>query len=99
MILDRCNATADERKYWLKIGMLSAKQAVAVHFDVPVEECKARVLVRQNHPTIPMGRGETVINSFAKAFTPPKPEEGFLEIVKVSSFEDAEVLLSRLIGR
>lgn len=29
-----------------------------LHADVPVELCKARVLVREDHPTIPKGGGE-----------------------------------------
>jgi hypothetical protein len=70
---------------------------VAVHFDVPAEECKARVASRTDHPTIPFGRGAKVVESFASRMQPPTVAEGFERVHVVRSFEEAALLLRSLI--
>lgn len=95
VILDRCNATANERRQWLDLGLIGKrdKGVVAVFFNVSAPECKVRVAARTDHPTIPQGRGGRAVDSFAKMLQPPTKQEGFDRVYEVATFEDANALL------
>uniref|UniRef100_A0A7S0RF48 Uncharacterized protein n=1 Tax=Chlamydomonas leiostraca TaxID=1034604 RepID=A0A7S0RF48_9CHLO len=97
-ILDRCNATAADRREWMDLALLSKrdKGIWAVFFDVAPDECAARVAARTNHPTIPQGRGAKAVESFAKLMQPPTREEGFERVITVRSYEEANALLTSL---
>ena len=48
VILDRCNLSKDERKYWLELNL--GKGAIwCLYFNATVEECKWRIKNRMNH--------------------------------------------------
>jgi len=101
VLLDRCNFSADDRKEWL--GMVPGgsgkrekekeKGPGAVHFDFPVEVCRERVVNRRGHPTIPYGRGRSIVDSFGKKFEPPRVEEGFSRVIVVRSVEEVQDLV------
>ena len=67
----RCNATVEERRCWLDLARVSPRDCsgvVAIHFDVPPEECFARVAARVGHPTLPPHRGARAVASFVHTF-------------------------------
>ena len=97
IILDRCNAEAQDRKDWLALAW-KPKGAVAVFFDVPAALCRERVARRRDHPTIPEGMGGRIVESFAKKLQRPQVSEGFKEVHVVSSAEDCARLLATRFG-
>jgi len=97
VVLDRCNVEPKDRAEWLELAM-RPKSAMAVFFDVPVAVCKQRVRTRADHPTIPLGSGETVIESFARRLVPPRREEGFLDVRVVKTVEEARALVREFGG-
>lgn len=95
MILDRCNARAEDRVQWLRLAMVSKrdKGIVAIHFATPAEECIRRIAQRVGHPTLPPERGPKAVASFAKALEPPTLAEGFERVHVVRSYEEANALM------
>eukprot|EP00775_Hariotina_reticulata_P007222 gene7222-7435_t len=100
VVLDRCNATAQDRAEWLDLALLCSnkqgkvmKGVWAVHFDVPSETCTARVMARTNHPTIPQGRGRRAVQSFASVLQPPSKQEGFERAITVRTRQEVDQLL------
>ncbi|GAX78765.1 hypothetical protein CEUSTIGMA_g6202.t1 [Chlamydomonas eustigma] len=96
VILDRCNATVEDRRTWLDLALIGKrdKGVVAVYFDVSPEECINRVENRLNHPTLPPHRGMRAVTSFASVMQPPVMAEGFEKIIVIKTFEDANTVLS-----
>ena len=93
VILDRCNVTAADRKYFL--GLIgNPVGVVAVQFQTNTEECKARVASRTDHP-IPFGRGESAVTSMVKVLAPPLVGEGFTSVYTVTTDNDRDELLKR----
>eukprot|EP01012_Entosiphon_sulcatum_P031287 TRINITY_DN3924_c0_g1_i2.p1 TRINITY_DN3924_c0_g1~~TRINITY_DN3924_c0_g1_i2.p1 ORF type:complete len:1006 (-),score=130.86 TRINITY_DN3924_c0_g1_i2:8-3025(-) len=97
VILDRCNVDAADRKQWLELAF-RPKSSCAIFFDLPTDECKARVQRRTDHPTIPHGRGGVIVDGFAKRLEPPTLKEGFAEVYCVRSFAEADSLLRSRFG-
>jgi len=92
VILDRCNERSEDRKAFLELAFRPIN-AVCVHFDMPAAECEERVAKRTDHPTIQFGGGRNAVRSKREAFEAPRREEGFAEVITLSSFRDAEHLL------
>ena len=95
VILDRVNAEASDRRYWLELAG-RPKSAIAVFFDYTAAACIERVIKRINHPTIPYGHGKTAVDSFAKKLEVPHLDEGFEAVVVVRSLDECNELLLRL---
>ncbi len=72
---------------------------VAVHFDVPADECLRRVQARAHHPTLPPHRGARAIASFEHVLQPPTVAEGFERVHVVKTFAEANALLQQLGAR
>ncbi|KAG8990485.1 hypothetical protein FRB90_001749 [Tulasnella sp. 427] len=97
VILDRCNPTAEDRKYWLSLAGNWSKCAVAVVFDFPSDLCVSRAQRRHDHPTLPPGnRVRMAVQAMDKAMVPPTLSEGYDGIAIVRSFEAAEEVLMKL---
>ncbi|KIY95355.1 hypothetical protein MNEG_12607 [Monoraphidium neglectum] len=98
VILDRCNATAADRRRWLDLGLIGKrdKGVVAVFFDVAADACKRRVAARTDHPTIPQGRGARAVDSFAEQLQPPSTQEGFERVHVIRNESEANALLASL---
>jgi predicted kinase len=100
-IVDSCNVSQDERRKWLEIAMFPDR-AVAVFFNIPAEECKARALSRENHPTEDLFKdqfkGGRIIDTFAKKLVPPSKDEGFSEVYQISNLEDFNRVLTSFGG-
>eukprot|EP01004_Peranema_trichophorum_P001887 NODE_1245_length_2050_cov_12.893098_g1053_i0.p1 GENE.NODE_1245_length_2050_cov_12.893098_g1053_i0~~NODE_1245_length_2050_cov_12.893098_g1053_i0.p1 ORF type:complete len:651 (-),score=136.80 NODE_1245_length_2050_cov_12.893098_g1053_i0:46-1998(-) len=97
IILDRCNTEAKDRKYWIELAF-APKNAMAIFFDLPMEQCQLNVAHRRNHPTIPEGHGGRIVESFVKKLQAPLTKEGFKEVHRVTCIEDAIKLLSSRFG-
>lgn len=76
VLLDRCNLTKAERAYWLELAG-HPDNVWVVHIDTQFEECRWRITRREDHPTIPRGTGETIINSLRDKLEIPSLIEGF----------------------
>ncbi|KAJ3034405.1 hypothetical protein HDV00_005061 [Rhizophlyctis rosea] len=95
IVIDRCNVEKKEREEWLALMMRpDPKQCACVYFDVDADTCKRRVADREDHPTIPKGRGAKIVDGFAKRLEVPLKVEGFGEVCVVRTFEDARALLA-----
>ena len=96
VILDRCNPTAEDRKYWLSLCL--AQHVVAIYFDYPLELCQQRVDSRIDHPRIRAGRGANALAQMDKDMCEPTLSEGFSAIYTVSSFSAAREVVRKLAG-
>uniref|UniRef100_A0A7S2DN27 Uncharacterized protein n=1 Tax=Octactis speculum TaxID=3111310 RepID=A0A7S2DN27_9STRA len=92
VVLDRCNATVADRAKWLQLAMTPA-DATAVHFTAGADVCKQRVMNRVDHPTIPFGTGERIVDTWNRQFVAPTEGEGFRRVIRVSSISEANALL------
>jgi len=90
LVVDRCNVTSEDRKYWLDLTF-KPKRAICIHFDVAPDLCSQRVLRRKHHPTV-RGRSaaavERLVRSFAKKMETPTNREGFAAIHTVTDTAD-----------
>ena len=94
VILDRCNHTKIDRANWYQMAMLKdSSKSIIVYFNTNKEICIPRVRGRENHETIPIGRGENIVETFAKAFEIPDPTENIGEVKVISSIEETNNLL------
>lgn len=92
VILDRCNLSREERRYWIDIAH-NPKSRWAIYLDIDVEECKYRITRRKNHPIIREGGGIRILESLNGKLEPPTKEEGFEKIFTVTSIEESNELL------
>jgi len=52
--------------------------------------------VRKHHPTIPEGdSGWAIIDKFGGMLVPPRPAEGFTEVLRISSQEEVDAVVTR----
>jgi atypical dual specificity phosphatase len=93
VILDRCNLTIAERKYWLGLNNSNDPSVWCVFFNCNIEECKWRIKNRGDHPTVKPDKGEKIIDSVSKTLQIPTIEEGFTKIDIVTSFKESNQLL------
>ncbi|KAF8535397.1 hypothetical protein BDD12DRAFT_855549 [Trichophaea hybrida] len=97
LILDRCNPTPEERKYWTSLLTTPAKNII-VWFDYDPDHCRARVENRTSHPTLPPWRAKTAIDSVSKMLKAPRPDEGFSGIARIRGVDNARELANHLFG-
>jgi len=96
IIVDACNINRSKRREWIDIMHRPSRSDTAlVFFDVPAEVCVARVRCRVDHPTMPFGRGERVVESFVKQLELPTAKEAelFGQIAVLRSKGDISSLL------
>jgi protein-tyrosine phosphatase/predicted kinase len=96
VVIDCCNLDEAKRSLWLQLA--HNPRAWCVFFDIPLEECKARILTRSGHPTIQSGpAGVRILDSMHKMLQPPSPEtahkEGFERVIVIKSGAEANALL------
>ncbi|OBT92021.1 hypothetical protein VE01_10288 [Pseudogymnoascus verrucosus] len=95
LILDRCNTSAADRKFWLQLA--DAKNAVCVLFDYDTELCVSRAQQRADHPTLPPGsRVLNAVKQMTEQFSAPEFKEGFKAVLTVKSFAASDDLISQL---
>ncbi|CAK5265968.1 unnamed protein product [Mycena citricolor] len=96
-LLDRCNASAADRKIWLALASNWVESPVCIWFDYDRSLCESRAQRRMTHPTLPPGsRVRNAIAQMHNTFDEPSLSEGFKTIVRVKSFEAAAELVERL---
>lgn len=87
IILDGCHLTAEKRKEWLE--MSHNARTWCIFFNRSIAHCKERIVLRENHPTIPPGIGGLkILDSMSKQLQPPSQAEGFERIIYIESDED-----------
>lgn len=96
-ILDRCNASRDERRQWLALADVG-ESAVAVYFDVDATICTQRINRRIHHPTIRPGRSDNAMAQMQRLMSKPSRDEGFAAVVTVPSFPAARDAVHALGG-
>jgi len=98
LIVDRCNFDIKQRNVWVKIASeFSITDIRCLHFKVPLDICKKRITVREDHPTIPKGdSGIQIIDNFSTVFVPPAHPEGYIEILTAANDTEVEDALSKL---
>jgi atypical dual specificity phosphatase len=94
VILDRCNPTKKDRKYWTNLSM--GKDIICIYFSASSEECIWRIKNRTNHPTVKSGQGTTIIKSLINTMETPSINEGFKEIINIESFKECNNLLLKI---
>ncbi|OBZ73421.1 hypothetical protein A0H81_07114 [Grifola frondosa] len=78
ILLDRCNASLDDCKEWLRLSVHWASAPVCVWFDYEREVCASRAQNRAAHPALPPGnRVRNAIEQMQKTFVRPSLTEGF----------------------
>lgn len=82
VILDRCNLTIEERKYWMDVSF--KVRCWCVWFNTEFEECLYRIGKRQNHPTVKASSGATILNSLKNKLEEPTIKEGFEKVLIAS---------------
>ncbi|KAH7106272.1 hypothetical protein BKA62DRAFT_804087 [Auriculariales sp. MPI-PUGE-AT-0066] len=99
IILDRCNCSAEDRKWFLRLADLSTAplRAVCVWFDYSSELCTWRAQNRPDHPTLPPGgRVRAAVKQMQETLVKPTPGEGFAAVVTLRSFAAANELVRQL---
>lgn len=97
VILDKCNHTKKDRHKWYQMSMLTdSSKCLVIYFDVNKEICIKRVKGRENHETIPIGRGENIVETFNKTFERPNSSENIGNIKVISTIEQTNKILSFL---
>jgi atypical dual specificity phosphatase len=93
VLLDRCNLTKSERKYWLNIAF--NPKTWCIYFNSDIDDCKYRITRRKNHPTIKEGTGITILDSLDGKLEEPELSEGFNKIISINSLEESNNLMEK----
>jgi len=98
IIIDRCNFDISQRNVWVKIASeFNVTDIRCIQFKIPLEVCKQRIIVREDHPTIPKGdSGISIIDNFHQILVNPSPWEGFTEIHSVANDEEIATITEKL---
>lgn len=96
IIVDRCHLSAAERKEWMELAGVDAKNVVVIFCNIPYEECRWRITRRRNHETIKDGGGEKIIQSLQGKLEPPTLEEGFKEVITLNSEAEVNTYLQKM---
>ncbi|CAD7965196.1 unnamed protein product [Amoebophrya sp. A25] len=96
LVIDRCNQLVADRTRLLDL-CFRPQRAACLHFEASAEECTRRVARRLDHPTVPFGRGATVVASFARrGFEPVNAQkEGFAAAFTLQTEADVDPLLRK----
>lgn len=100
VVVDRCNFDFAQRLHFIKMAVkFGVKDLRCVFLDVPAEICKARVSVRRDHPTIPMGdTGAAIIDNFGSLLIAPRRGEGFHEILVARGEDESNAIADKLLN-
>lgn len=101
VVIDRCNHDRSQREGWTNLlgrSGVPGTAAQVVWLDVPLRECKRRVMARTGHPTLPpTQKSMGVLDRFARIFEPPsqRTERSLPAILRVEEW-DAVALARRI---
>jgi hypothetical protein len=101
VVIDRSNFDCTQRVRWIELAAAAQPVAtvIAVHLDVPEWLCRARILRRVGHPTLPpVPESAGILHMFVTTLVPPVLEEGFAAVYTVTddaSLHDTVAALSQ----
>lgn len=96
VVVDRCNASRDERAAWLRL-VPAGRRRIAVYFDYDAALCIQRIKMRLNHPTVRAGSGGHAVRAADQRMDVPDLDaEEFDAMVVVRSFAAARAALLAL---
>ena len=95
--VDRCHPTPESRARALSLAFYP-NDAWAIFVDVEKDECIKRVNSRLDHPTVEIGSGRGVVETFAKMLVPPECSEGFARVYHVKSLQALNELIENVFG-
>ena len=78
IIIDRMNFNREQRKRYIQLALEAGYQVKITTLTGTFDECLARVLAREGHPTIDKGDEVTarkVLNFFFSNYEPPSDDE------------------------
>ncbi|BGP17643.1 hypothetical protein JCM10213v2_005679 [Rhodosporidiobolus nylandii] len=103
ILVDRQNFDAPQRRTWLEIaGEFNGVQVGGLVMNTSEEECRERLLVRDNHPTIDNPNlAVELLDKFSSLWVEPALNEGFDQLITLPSLPppseiDAALILSLL---
>lgn len=94
VILDRCNLTKEERKYWLSYK--NNNKTWCIFMNTSFDECCYRISNRDNHETIKKEDGINILNNLKDILEPPTLSEDFDKIIQINDDNDVIKLLNSL---
>lgn len=84
IIVDRMNFNVQQRKTFVEIAKLKGYEIEAIVICQSQETCLARMLVRENHPTIKDEKSaRSALQTFMTKYEPPTAEEGIDKIQRI----------------
>ena len=92
VILDRCNCSPKDRHEWLQIAMVEPQEAAVIFFDYNADVCRDRVAQREDHPSIPFGKGARAVAHHSKELVSPSVAEGVARVHVIRDFAEASSL-------
>lgn len=81
VLLDATNVTRERRSFYLRLADRYQLPTVAIYFECDLATALARDRAR------PQPVGDEVIRRFHSQLQPPRPDEGFAEVITVAGFE------------
>lgn len=96
IILDRCNLTIQDRKYWMDMYTNSSNnKIIGIYYDLGEDICIDRVKNRENHPTLSGEGGAKIIHDLVKNIDIPNIKEGFSELLIIKDDNDLEKIKTK----
>ncbi|PWN41248.1 P-loop containing nucleoside triphosphate hydrolase protein [Ceraceosorus guamensis] len=91
VVVDRTNADASQRAYWLDLGQQYGAETDIIVFDTPFSTCQARLRARKDHETLKSpAQALNVLRLFTKQWRMPTMEEGFEHLLVLHAREEEE---------
>ena len=95
VIVDRCNVSKSQRRYFLDLAKSKELAIDCVWFDIELQECLGRIRQRQDHPNLDASNAERVLAMMRSEAQPPTLSEGFRSLHVVRTDEDMRSILER----
>lgn len=84
VVIDRCNVTKSQRKWWISLAKERKAQLECVLFEPHVDLSCQNAEKRKGHPNFPTDpdKIESIIRKFYESYEPPTEAEGFESITR-----------------
>ncbi|GAA5843535.1 hypothetical protein JCM5353_005447 [Sporobolomyces roseus] len=100
VVLDRQNFDRGQRRTWLEIGNdFRNLKVCGMVMGTRIEDCRSRLMIRQNHPTIDNPRlALDLLDKFTGLWEEPQLDEGFDQLITLPSLPPAPAIDAALIS-
>jgi len=96
ILLDNCNLTRQGRAEWLSNMLSKDQQVVCVFVDTPATDCRLRIQLRTDHPTLAQGEGAAhIVDANCAKLEAPTIKEGFTRIAHLQTQHDIDTFLQQ----